>query len=456
MNSFYRKSNRFFRLLLLTVLLAAQVLLSAGCARREAAPEADFGEECSVPCPGQYNAEASLSVPTWITRIDKTWFIVDCYHNQVLYNASEDALSEPLTGWRVLTGDVTHPHTIAGDGTLLLVDDTDQNRVLVFARSDAGADSGSSTASAPDNGPATADFILTQIFDGIGSRPHFISYDEPTATFYVWSSMSGEMFLFRREDSQQNGPWSRVFDWLFGDLYRLFQGGSEESGSAYPRLYLAETHTIEDLAHLYIRSFTIIGDELFFVSGISSDGILRAPEILVCDKKSYEIRRRYPVPEDMAGMAQIAAFGVPGAGQPGSLPGQPGHEGSASAGSGSVFYGTDSTGSRGLFPVSKAENASGYLITISTDLYGSQDSARIILADSLEALSAGEYKDIYSDYFAGGGTPYALSFIDGSWYLTEHRLPDHAIWRFELEFEPEVAQDSNAGTVEIRNVTPVY
>ena len=106
--------------------------------------------------------------------------------------------------------------------------------------------------------------------------------------------------------------------------------------------------------------------------------------------------------------------------------------------------------------MSKAENASGYLITISTDLYGSQDSARIILADSLETLSAGEYKDIYSDYFAGGGTPYALSFIDGSWYLTEHRLPDHAIWRFELEFGDGEAQNGSSAPVDITNVTPVY
>ncbi|MBO5495905.1 MAG: hypothetical protein J5967_00750, partial [Oscillospiraceae bacterium] len=119
-----------------------------------------------------------------------------------------------------------------------------------------------------------------------------------------------------------------------------------------------------------------------------------------------------------------------------------------------------------LVPASDTENAAGYLVTISTDLYGNQDCARIVLADSLEALSAGDYEDIYNRHFAGGGTPYALSFADRHWYLTEHRLPDHAIWRFDVGYGKEEAPDGEdtdgadtpapSAHAEIRDAVPVY
>ena len=54
-------------------------------------------------------------------------------------------------------------------------------------------------------------------------------------------------------------------------------------------------------------------------------------------------------------------------------------------------------------------------------------------AESPEALSKGEYEDVYSRYFIGGGTPYFISENEGYYYLTEHRIPGHSIWRFDIE-----------------------
>ena len=74
-----------------------------------------------------------------------------------------------------------------------------------------------------------------------------------------------------------------------------------------------------------------------------------------------------------------------------------------------------------------------YYITTSTDLSGNQDCATIIRTKDLDKLAEGDYEDIYSTYFVGGGTPYYISEVDGTYFLTEHRLKDHSIWSFKVE-----------------------
>lgn len=276
-----------------------------------------------APAAPARNSYTDLSVPTYLTKIDDLYFLVDCYHNQIIYH---DNLTDPLTDWLVLTDEIDKGHTVAGDGTVLLADDTENNRVLVFERRQDA-------------------FVHTQTFPDIGDRPHYIVYDEPTDTFYAWSSMSGEMYLFRRE----------------------------EDGS---RMYLSEIRRIEQLDGVYVRSFTIMDGEIWFVSGNAS--ILRA------DLDTFEILDTYPVPDSMAGMIQLTRI------------------------------------------------QDYYYITISTDITGNQDYATIIRTRDLTGLADGSYEDIYAS-FIGGGTPYYITAIDGSYYLTEHRLPGHSVWRFRVE-----------------------
>lgn len=280
------------------------------------------------------NPCSDLSVPTYITKVEDTYFLVDCYHNQVIYN---DNLTDPLYEWKVMTDDIDKGHTLASDGTVYLIDDTERHRILVFEKKDDM-------------------YVHTQTFNDIGNRPHYIIYDAPTDTFYAWSSMSGEMYLFRHNP---------------GDT----------------RMYLTEIRHIDSLDNIYVRSFTIIGNDIYFVSGNSS--IIRA------DLDSFKILETYPVPENMAGMIQLTLIQ-------------------------DYFY-----------------------ITVSTDITGNQDYATIIRTKDLSSLMDGSYEDMYSN-FIGGGTPYYITFFDDAYYLTEHRLPGHSVWRFQVEDN------------EIRNVETIY
>ena len=270
----------------------------------------------------EINPFSSLSVPSCITRIGEDYFIVDTYHDQIICS---DSLTRPLTEWRVVTDQITRGHTIAGDGTVYLADDTENNRVLVLEKKD-------------------GKFLLTQEFAAIGTRPHYVVYDEKTERFYAYSSMTGELYVFRRlKDSSQ--------------------------------VVLEDIRSIEKLNGVYVRSFTIMGDEIYFVSGNST--IIRAK------LKDLSILEEYPVPAEIAGMIQLEKI------------------------------------------------QDYYYITVSTDAAGSQDYATILRTSDLHALASGEYEDIYS-YFVGGGTPYYMGSFDGHYYLTEHRIPGCSIWQFDV------------------------
>ncbi len=268
------------------------------------------------------NPHTGLSVPTCITKIEDTYFMVDCYHDQILYS---DSLSAPIQDWRVMTDQISRGHTLAGDGVVYLADDTEGHSILVFEKEGDG-------------------FRLTQRFPQIGVRPHFVVYDEKTELFYALSSMTGEIYVFDRlKDSSQ--------------------------------VVLLDVRRIEKLNGVYVRSFTILEDEIYFVSGNSS--IIRAR------LSDLHILEEYPVGPEIAGMVQLARIG-------------------------DYFY-----------------------ITVSTDAAGSQEYATILRTRDLHDLAGGGYEDVYAA-FVGGGTPYYMGSFDGHYYLTEHRLPGHSIWQFDV------------------------
>lgn len=285
------------------------------------------------------NTHGELSVPTYFTQIDGLYFIVDCYHDQVIYH---DNLEDPIWQWNVMADGLSKPHTIAGDGDVYLVDDTDNHRLMVYNK-------------------VTDHFIATQCFDNVGNRPHYIQYDSRSGIFYVWSSMTGEMFLFERSEETADSPYHGV--------------------------YLKEIRQIPELNGIYVRSFTIDGEDIYFVSGNSS--------IIKANLWDFTVTDRYPVPPELAGMIQLTRI------------------------------------------------QDMYYLTISTDSQGNQDYATIIRTASLSSLQDRNYEDIY-DLFVGGGTPYYISRIGDVYYMTEHRIPGHFLWSFEIENN------------EIENVKAVY
>ena len=266
------------------------------------------------------NSYDRLKVPTQIKRIGDYYFLTDCYHNQVLYTSS---MGTPISKWKVMTTDVEQPHAIAGDGQVYLVVDTENNRVQIFEWK-------------------KGRFQNTQRLEEIGKRPHYIVYDEPTESFFIWSSLTGEMYIAKRD-------------------------------AATGSVYLAEKRKIKELDGFYVRSFTIVGDQIIFPSGNNC-------YIIVADKETLEVQARYPVPQEVSGMAYIVPIG-------------------------DYFY-----------------------MTVSSDLNYDQNAATIIRSNDLGQMAFGIYEDMYSK-FKCPGIPYYIDRFDGMYYMTSAGS-EKTIWRF--------------------------
>ena len=267
------------------------------------------------------NEYDTFNILTCLRYINGTWFLVDCYHDRILYS---DSLEAAPKDWKVMTREIKHGHTIDSDGEVFLADDTENNRVLVFKKGGEG-------------------FELTGVFNDIGILPHFVVYDENSGRFYVLSSMTGELYVFKNE----NGEVSHE-----------------------------RTERIKELNDCYVRSFTIMGDEVYFVSG--NKNIIRAR------LKDLKVLERFPVSDEIAGMVQLEKLG------------------------------------------------DYYYITVSTDSSFNQDYATFIRTKDLKTLSENSYEVVYNK-FEEGGTPYFIGRSDSHFYLTEHRLPDHQLWQFDIK-----------------------
>ena len=269
------------------------------------------------------NGYSYLLMPTQITKINNLYFIVDCNHNQVIYT---DNLNTDLMHWKVMTRDVKKPHAIASDGDIYMITDTDQNRILTFEK---GYDC----------------FSPLQTIEHIGSRPHFVDYDYSNNLFYVWSSMTGEMYLYKRI------PETKL-------------------------ITLQEIKTIPELTNCYVRSFTILEDVILFPA-------VERSSILMVDKNSFAVINEYPVPNHMAGMVQISIVD------------------------------------------------NNFLVTVSTDLQYNLQYSTVVRAQHLEDFALGNYEDLYN-LFGNNGTPYYISYFDGSYYMIhENAAPN--IYRFHAK-----------------------
>lgn len=281
-----------------------------------------------VICGGK-NAYDTLNVATYITKIGHTYFIADCYHDQVIYH---DNITDPLNQWDVLTNEVHYAHTVASDGTMFVVDDTENNRLMVFQKTKDG-------------------YVHTQTLENIGMRPHYVQYDEKDQVFMAWSSITGEMYLVKRADKPgQNG--------------------------IYP-LYVDKILKIDELFGVYVRSFTVMEDGIYFVSGHNNQKVIKAAVNDTGD--GFDIIAQYSVPGEIAGMVQLTKIG------------------------------------------------DYYYITVSTDNQENQDFATIIRTEGLEGLADGIYEDIYSQFGISGGTPYYITEIDGRYYMAHHRTSENII-----------------------------
>lgn len=189
-----------------------------------------------------------LYTPTFITKLGAHYFIVDCWHNRILYNRT---LAPSLADWQLLDGDLAGPHSIASDTVLYVAEDTGRNSVRVYRFVD-------------------DQFVLVQIINGLGRRTHRVRYDPITTAFYVLSS-----------DSQNITKLKRV-----GDTLRV-----------------EYTKNLPFLNHVYTRSMTLLDGKMFFVSG---PGVITETRYV---DDSYQVLATYPVPSHVSRMNDLAKVG---------------------------------------------------------------------------------------------------------------------------------------------------
>lgn len=274
------------------------------------------------------NQYKQLKTPAMVTKIKDDYMIVDTYHNQVIYSRS---LQTPINEWSVLGGGLSLPHAIASDGSVYLVTDTEKHQVLVYEWR---------------NGR----YQNTQKLSKIGIRPHAIQYDEQTATFFVWSAHTGEMYLLKKE------PLTGL-------------------------VCIDQIRQVKELHGQYVRSFTVVDDTIWFPSGTNG-------EILVVDKNTFEVLYRYPVTDEIAGMASVMPYG-------------------------------------------------GYVyMTVSTDLSFDQSKATMLRVQNPETLKYGIYEDIY-DAVGRKGVPYYFEKLDTGLYVTTHGC-EKSLWRLRMEADGSV------------------
>lgn len=72
-----------------------------------------------------------IYTPTQLSKVDNNYFIVDCWHNRIIYS---DDLMDKICNWHTLSNRVLGGHTVSSDGKVIIVDSTDTDEILVFKK----------------------------------------------------------------------------------------------------------------------------------------------------------------------------------------------------------------------------------------------------------------------------------------------------------------------------------
>ncbi|MFD2332542.1 hypothetical protein ACFSR7_25065 [Cohnella sp. GCM10020058] len=189
-----------------------------------------------------------LYSPMFITKISGLYFITDSWNHRVLYSRD---VKLPISQWKVLDDYIAAPHSIAGNGTIFITEDTGRDRLIVYTLTTKG-------------------FVRTQAISGITGRPHRTIYDPATQKFYVLTSDTQNIYTLSVKDGHV------VID----------------SKKNLPYMEAA-----------YVRSFSIIDGLMYFVSGPN--------QILVANYKdgTFSLQQKYDVPEGYRAMNDIKKIG---------------------------------------------------------------------------------------------------------------------------------------------------
>ena len=142
--------------------------------------------------------EENLYTATFLTKIGDDYFIVDCWHHQIIYS---DDLAAPIKNWKTLDADIAGPHSIVSDGQLLVADDTGRHRLFVYRKSGDG-------------------YERCQIIDSAGVRPHRVLYCPERKKFFAIGSGDQRVMTLRNRDGVLETVSEHVLDELQGQYVR--------------------------------------------------------------------------------------------------------------------------------------------------------------------------------------------------------------------------------------------
>lgn len=149
-----------------------------------------------------------LYSPTYMTKINGIYYIVDCWHHRIVYSRE---LNISIGKWQTIEG-LNTPHSIAGNGNMLLVDDGKNDRINCYKQ--------------------TKDGLCEACASIEMRRPAKIIYDNITKCFYTIGSDSNELCIIK-----VTGRETKVIK----------------------RIY------IKELSNQFVRSISVIGERLFIV-----------------------------------------------------------------------------------------------------------------------------------------------------------------------------------------------
>ncbi|MEC0140607.1 ATP-binding cassette domain-containing protein [Paenibacillus macerans] len=195
------------------------------------------------------NYKSKLYSPTFITKIDERYFIVDCWHHRVVHN---DNLLDEIGYWDTLPIDLNNPHSIASDGSVILIEDTGNDAVKVLKIF------------------GSSNFVETQTISGIGRQPNKIVYDNNTNRFYGISASSQQIFVLKN----------------INDVVEV-----------------EKVVKLDFLKSAYVRSISLINESLYIVSGPGKIMVVNHQDL------SFDLVNEYTVPFNFQGMNEIIKIG---------------------------------------------------------------------------------------------------------------------------------------------------